>query len=164
MLSPEISQEILKNIDPIHIFSGDDHEPCEYNHGKAIENTVPTFSWLQGTSKPGFGMFTTNNETKEVLYNDCFTPRQTFIYIWYAICFCLSILLMMPISMYIHYYESGGKFLSLEKKNDEIYQMTLCDLIKNLCILSLKSIYPCLIVILVEILFYLFNLWRWNLY
>lgn len=163
MLSPQTSLEILKHIDPIHIFSGDDHEPCEYKHERATENTVPTFSWLQGTSKPGFGMFTTNNETRQVFYNDCFTPRQTYIYLWYAICFGLTLLLMMPISMYLYYSESGNQFLSLEKKNDEIYDLSALDVIKSICYLSIKSLYPCLFVLIFELSLYLLNLWRWSL-
>ncbi len=57
LISRETSS-LLSSVQPLHVFSGDDHAPCQIQHvsgGKAIpEDTVPTFSWLMGETSPGY--------------------------------------------------------------------------------------------------------------
>ncbi|KAF9156529.1 hypothetical protein BG015_004439 [Linnemannia schmuckeri] len=58
MVNASLSQEILRKIQPDIVFSGDDHDWCEMGHsldGRLTpEVTLPTFSFAQGITQPGF--------------------------------------------------------------------------------------------------------------
>ncbi|KAI8603848.1 Metallo-dependent phosphatase-like protein, partial [Dissophora ornata] len=58
MVNASLSREILHNIQPDMIFSGDDHDWCEIVHSLddklTPEVTVPTFSFAQGSKQPAF--------------------------------------------------------------------------------------------------------------
>jgi hypothetical protein len=84
LLPRPVSGALLEALQPVAIFSGDDHDLCEFAHevGKHEEKppassaaaaassaspgrpliipefTVPTFSWLQGVRRPGFSVIT----------------------------------------------------------------------------------------------------------
>lgn len=55
----ETSEFIKDNIKPTLIFSGEDHDVCEYTHRSGVrEVTVKTFSTGMGITHPGFQMLT----------------------------------------------------------------------------------------------------------
>jgi hypothetical protein len=98
LLSHGVTQRILRTLKPQRVFSGDDHENCEHVHKldnfQSIENTVGSFSFLQGTIHPSYGMISVKGE--EIKYRSVFLPTQWYIYIWYIICaaFTLPIILV----------------------------------------------------------------------
>jgi predicted MPP superfamily phosphohydrolase len=81
-----LSAEILRKIDPVLTFSGDDHDDCVFTHdldsGKFIEHTLPTFSWLQGNFNPGFGVLQVDHSVNsgEIFSNICLLPSQIWMY------------------------------------------------------------------------------------
>ena len=62
VLTPSISREIIDKIGPAesvaHIYSGDDHDYCDWSHteftGGILETTVKSMSLAMGVRKPGF--------------------------------------------------------------------------------------------------------------
>lgn len=60
VLTPELSNEILRKTSAKYVFSGDDHDYCEVEHmytgdqGKVKEITVKSFAWTMGIRRPGF--------------------------------------------------------------------------------------------------------------
>ena len=62
------SAQLLREVRPLLVLSGDHHRWCTTVHAvnsshDAVEVTVGTFSWLQGSSKPSFGMLLFTNST-----------------------------------------------------------------------------------------------------
>lgn len=58
-VDPTLSSEIIQNLNPSFIFSGDDHDSCKYTHRwgagqSAEENTIRSFSMAMDVSRPGF--------------------------------------------------------------------------------------------------------------
>jgi len=95
MLPMGTSHRIIMKVEPIHIFSGDDHDQCEYTHEEGVvEHTVGTFSWMQGMSTPSFGMVTLFHEEKTMSVKICFTPNQLRLYLWYLILLVISIFVL----------------------------------------------------------------------
>ncbi|KAF8940605.1 hypothetical protein BGZ58_005564 [Dissophora ornata] len=68
MVNASLSREILHNIQPDMIFSGDDHDWCEIVHSLddklTPEVTVPTFSFAQGSKQPAFVVLSLFNPEK----------------------------------------------------------------------------------------------------
>lgn len=63
------SARLLREVRPLLVLSGDHHRWCKTVHSinssvDAVEVTVGTFSWLQGSTKPSFGalLFTNSSE------------------------------------------------------------------------------------------------------
>ena len=96
LLNQETSANLLGALFPrLHlILSGDDHDVCVVEHSSlegrsAVEVTVPTFSWLQGSPQPGFGIITVckgERQRQPAIYSHvCFLPPQLCIFAAYAI-------------------------------------------------------------------------------
>lgn len=56
----DVTDRLLRELQPKFVFSGDAHEQCEFTHRRtgfpdATERTLNTFSWLQGNRIPSFG-------------------------------------------------------------------------------------------------------------
>jgi hypothetical protein len=130
LLSEMTSNMLVEKLKPNRIFSGDDHEPCEHLHKSSgiVENTVGTFSWLQGNIRPSFGLlnlikFKENEKIQyKVEFESCRTPNQTFIYIWYGICTFISLFILFPVSFkyrYEHFKLWRKKFDDLEEQREE---------------------------------------------
>lgn len=108
MLPRSISKALLKKIKPFRIFSGDDHQHCEHKHAGSgvVENTIGTFSWLQGEKHPSFGMFSvvTEPSSHQLLSSEfqvCYLPPQEYLYKWYAVFFVISIIPLLLLPMFI---------------------------------------------------------------
>ncbi|KAL5528510.1 hypothetical protein ACEPAF_7646 [Sanghuangporus sanghuang] len=99
-LGRQTSEYILKNIQPNVIFSGDDHDYCEYMHSISLlsegpdpnidrvrEVTVKSFSMAMGIHNPGFQLLSLAEPSSVVSgtpsYTDspCFLPDQIAIYV-----------------------------------------------------------------------------------
>ncbi|EPQ32146.1 uncharacterized protein PFL1_00343 [Pseudozyma flocculosa PF-1] len=113
LLGPEISHWLLAQIDPVAVFSGDDHDHCEATHrrvserlrqgpvqgfepGEIPELTVKSLSMTEGVRLPGFArlsLFTPHSgEGLSAAYRPCLMPDQ--IGIWtqvYVPAFLLSL-------------------------------------------------------------------------
>eukprot|EP01006_Ploeotia_vitrea_P008796 TRINITY_DN20973_c0_g1_i1.p1 TRINITY_DN20973_c0_g1~~TRINITY_DN20973_c0_g1_i1.p1 ORF type:complete len:445 (-),score=2.86 TRINITY_DN20973_c0_g1_i1:50-1384(-) len=109
------SKHILSTIKPVLVFSGHDHDFCEYIHTipgaddttwptedgegcRAKEWTVGTFSWLQGNLYPSFSvlLLPKNDSVGFVDWGDkvhvFWLPTQLFNYLWYAVAFGCTII------------------------------------------------------------------------
>lgn len=120
-LGQQTSEYILKGLRPVAVFSGDDHDYCEYTHSiplvdegpepriqYAREVTVKSFSMAMGIERPGFHMLSLASESTggdlgggqmkpERTYADapCFLPNQLAIYTHrYLPLFLFSVLLL----------------------------------------------------------------------
>ncbi|RIA85020.1 Metallo-dependent phosphatase-like protein [Glomus cerebriforme] len=101
LIVESLTNNILENIKPILIFSGDDHDYCEIRHEEANgipEISVNSFSFAMGVSRPGFLLLSLYNplnltETNftTFAYSQCLLPNQIRIYIWYIILFIATI-------------------------------------------------------------------------
>lgn len=105
LLSPTTT-DLLNKIRPTLVFSGDDHEPCEYVHQtldgvRAVETTVGTFSWLQLSKAqyPNAGFLSLSNVTSDYKYETCMLPPQKLIFYSYIVVFILTMpfLLLVPV-------------------------------------------------------------------
>lgn len=124
-LGRQTSEYILKGLRPVVVFSGDDHDYCEYTHSIPLvdegpepriqyvrEVTVKSFSMAMGIERPGFHMLSLASESTgresggdhirpERTYADapCFLPNQLTIYTHrYLPLFLLSVLLLATLS------------------------------------------------------------------
>ena len=84
---PEVTERILDKLAPLDaVLSGDDHEPCVYQHAGdkeagPVEYTLPTLSWLQGSFSPGLAFIALERDAgncapKAVTVAYCFLPNR----------------------------------------------------------------------------------------
>jgi hypothetical protein len=111
LISRETTQRIVWNSNIVRIFSGDDHSNCEVNHTKdfkkdIIENTVGTFSFLQGTVHPSVGMLQTLSNGS-VRYHSFFLLPQWKIYAWYGVSACVSIFILFVTWIISRFYTAA---------------------------------------------------------
>ncbi|KAI8979531.1 Metallo-dependent phosphatase-like protein [Mycotypha africana] len=105
LLTEEMSDYLLKEIDPVLIFSGDDHDYCKIIHNgynRSVEFTVPTFSMAQGLKYPGFVTLNmVKNETlapttaKQLTTHLCWLPNQVDIFINYAYLLIITLFILI---------------------------------------------------------------------
>ncbi|KAH9176291.1 Metallo-dependent phosphatase-like protein [Lactarius sanguifluus] len=85
-LSPETSRLLLEEFRPSLIFSGDDHDYCEYTHDFAGEHvpevTVKSLSIAMGIRQPGFQLLSLSGEARTRAHRPCTLPDQLRIYCW----------------------------------------------------------------------------------
>ncbi|KAI0256084.1 Metallo-dependent phosphatase-like protein [Lactifluus subvellereus] len=98
VLSPETSHLLLTSFRPTLIFSGDDHDYCEYTHtfleGPIPEVTVKSPSLAMGIRQPGFQLLSLF-EARASAYRPCALPDQLHAYCWvYAPLVLASIVLV----------------------------------------------------------------------
>ncbi|KAF7731761.1 hypothetical protein EC973_008275 [Apophysomyces ossiformis] len=96
LMTKELSQQLLEQIKPVAVFSGDDHDYCLVRHtyGKeeeAIEITVPTFSMAQGVQYPAVLLLDTSEDLTTKL---CWLPDQISIFIGYGFLFGLTLTIL----------------------------------------------------------------------
>lgn len=121
MVSSSVTDWVLQSIKPVAVFSGDDHDHCEYRHVRAIngsaatmsvdgfdydqipELTVRSISMTEGVRKPGFARLSLfpppaagQNSTERYVamaYTPCLLPDQISIWThFYLPFFVVSIL------------------------------------------------------------------------
>ncbi|KAL9649892.1 hypothetical protein ABK040_011365 [Willaertia magna] len=122
VVSESDTQYLLRKINPFIVLSGDDHEYCKIDHeindklnldnnestnkeeekNIIYEHTIPTFSFLQGTKKCGYGVLSLNFDKLNNLYsydlNIYYLPQVWNIYIYYGI---LSIFVTLYFFIYL---------------------------------------------------------------
>lgn len=103
LLSQELSDMLLDRIQPIAVFSGDDHDYCRvwHNDNQTLEITVPTFSMAQSLRYPGailLDLSTPLNQTRPDHFSTklCWLPDQVGIFISYGY-YALATLLILSV-------------------------------------------------------------------
>ncbi|KAH9892823.1 Metallo-dependent phosphatase-like protein [Cubamyces lactineus] len=98
LLSPQASQFLLQSIRPAVIFSGDDHDYCEYVHtlpstdtkrpsppASIPEITVKSFSMAMGIRRPGYQLLSllppSSPTSRSFAHTPCLLPDQLGIYL-----------------------------------------------------------------------------------
>lgn len=95
-VNPSLTKKILQAIEPVIVFSGDDHDACHVihnyktsdNHEKsANEFTVKSFSMAMGIRKPAIQLITLGNSQSEqnLVTNICMMPSPFFAFGIYGI-------------------------------------------------------------------------------
>eukprot|EP00249_Psilotum_nudum_P005581 c19032_g1_i3 orf=176-1552(+) len=109
-LTEEITVRLLHMVKPVLVLSGHDHDQCTVRHRASfisvLEHTLGSFSWQAGNHYPSFMLLSVASSTSKqsvegrvVSSQLCFLPYQTFIYIWYAILFVVSVLLLFGLPL-----------------------------------------------------------------
>ncbi|KIY49078.1 Metallo-dependent phosphatase [Fistulina hepatica ATCC 64428] len=115
-LSEQISAHILTIVNPLIIFSGDDHDYCEYNHWRpggsssVREVTVKSLSMAMGIKQPGFhllsldpaGAYQEPPSVGSLAEVPCFLPDQVWIYLSVYVPLLLVTLVLLAVS---HFYD-----------------------------------------------------------
>lgn len=98
MVDAALSAEILNKLKPKLVFSGDDHDVCEYVHETdrdILETTVKSFSMAGGIARPGFQLLSLRedgtHETAPVLLPHPFVPFYLLgIFYGILLIFCIG--------------------------------------------------------------------------
>ncbi|KAI9317126.1 Metallo-dependent phosphatase-like protein, partial [Dichotomocladium elegans] len=87
LVDEALSQKILERINPVAVFSGDDHDYCYVEHGvsKIPEISVPTISMAQGIRYPGVILLDLSPEAEYIATKLCWLPDQISIFISYGV-------------------------------------------------------------------------------
>ncbi|KAI9246053.1 Metallo-dependent phosphatase-like protein [Phascolomyces articulosus] len=123
LVGEHLSKQILERINPVAVFSGDDHDYCVVQHqygndNQALEMTIPTFSMAQGVKYPGAVLLdltsTRQQQQLQQPHQDsfatklCWLPDQIAIFIGYG---CLVGISLIGLAL-MH----GWRFLRLRKQ------------------------------------------------
>ena len=140
VLTPTISEIIMDLIDApqtAHIYSGDDHDYCDYTHtkftGMIKETTVKSISWAMGIRKPGFLSLslwnpvdlagTSDQSTAKpedtIQQNLCLLPDQLQIFIRYGQLLILTLILVL-----VQTYDRTIRIPHLEAQNDTLLPLS----------------------------------------
>ncbi|KAI7904886.1 Metallo-dependent phosphatase-like protein [Cokeromyces recurvatus] len=91
LLTESLSNYILTSVQPIIVFSGDDHDYCKVIHQYEEQVTVPTFSMSQGLPYPGV-VIVDITDRGELITHLCWLPNQINIFINYLYMSILTLL------------------------------------------------------------------------
>ncbi|KAI0063610.1 Metallo-dependent phosphatase [Artomyces pyxidatus] len=135
-LSPETSNMLLKTFRPSLIFSGDDHDYCEYRHElptdrenptntaprTVLEVTVKSFSMAMGIRRPGFHLLSLAAPeapagVETFAHRPCVLPDQIKIYL--GVYVPLLVLTLIAV-VYLGYMASDGVAPMREKRDGSI--------------------------------------------
>lgn len=116
LVNADLSRQLLDRINPVIVFSGDDHDYCLVKHNKDDEEipeiSVPTFSMAQGVHYPGvilLDLSITSDHTQQegkdtttaaLATKLCWLPDQIAIFIGYGCLLALSLTSLMVVHIY----------------------------------------------------------------
>lgn len=116
LVNADLSRQLLDRINPVIVFSGDDHDYCLVKHNKDDEEipeiSVPTFSMAQGVHYPGVILLdlsiTSDHKQQEekdtttaaLATKLCWLPDQIAIFIGYGCLLALSLTSLMVVHIY----------------------------------------------------------------
>jgi hypothetical protein len=99
LVSKELSDMILDRVQPVTVFSGDDHDYCQLVHRQEIiEMSVPTFSMAQGIRYPGVILLDIADSSLSTQLR--WLPNQVGIFITYAYLLVASFLVLAAFHTY----------------------------------------------------------------
>lgn len=119
LMTKELSDRILNTIQPIAVFSGDDHDYCKVTHKygddgqTAVEITVPTFSMAQGLQYPGIMTLNVIPGGKSTT-SLCWLPDQVGLFLRYASSLVFTVVVLFVWHIVQLKYSSEST-----KKNDD---------------------------------------------
>ncbi|KAI8641181.1 Metallo-dependent phosphatase-like protein [Parasitella parasitica] len=98
LVEEDLTRFILNKVDPVAVFSGDDHDYCKVvhqfgNNHTAIEITVPTFSMAQGVRNPG--AMTLYIDNGQLIAGLCWLPDQIGLFLRYGYLLVLTLALLL---------------------------------------------------------------------
>lgn len=135
MVSSSVSDWVLQSIDPLVVFSGDDHDHCEYRHVRSVRNstsasmivdgfgstqipelTVKSVSMTEGVRKPGFARLSlfsppasassSAEQHVAMAYTPCLLPDQ--IGIWTQLYLPFFVLSLVSLYLWPRYAQNGS--------------------------------------------------------
>ncbi|KAF9526601.1 Metallo-dependent phosphatase-like protein [Crepidotus variabilis] len=123
-IEKDSSIRLLENIKPVAIFSGDDHDYCEYVHHFDLGNGIPritteisvkSFSMTMGVRRPGFQLLSLApaqlRDPKKPTYADepCLLPDQIQVYLQRYLVFLVLSLLSVAILNFDLNFSRGSR-------------------------------------------------------
>ncbi|CAN6669061.1 cell division control protein 1 [Trichomonascus vanleenenianus] len=110
LLNPDISNQILQAVQPLAVFSGDDHDACHVEHEyyskfgakmEADEYTVKSISMAMGIERPGIQLLTLDNSVPGYQTSICLMPSPFYPILVYSFWLvvtvgCLGVWNMFP--------------------------------------------------------------------
>lgn len=132
MLGSETSQFLIDNLKPSAIFSGDDHDYCEYQHPEGVkEVTLKSFSMAMGIRRPGFSLLSLLppgtksaggiGQLPPPSHADtlCLLPDQTAVYTRHYLPLILgSMLILFWLNLKLAMSRNGGRGFGSNYYND----------------------------------------------
>ncbi|KAI9274064.1 Metallo-dependent phosphatase-like protein [Helicostylum pulchrum] len=120
LVSYELSSMLLNTVQPVAVFSGDDHDYCKVFHKynseneEAMEITIPTFSMAQGMRFPG--VVTLDVSDPDTLTTElCWLPDQIGIFLRYGYFFAATLVTLILFHSF-HYTSSVTPHFLLSKE------------------------------------------------
>jgi hypothetical protein len=110
-----LSQYILDIVQPVAVFSGDDHDYCKVAHDSIIEITVPTFSMAQGLHFPGVTLLNIQKDSRTITTDLCWLPSQIDIFLRYGYFFVFTVVLLVIWHVFQYKINLGYSQLSKEE-------------------------------------------------
>ncbi|KAI9485936.1 MAG: Metallo-dependent phosphatase-like protein [Benjaminiella poitrasii] len=113
LLLPSLSRQVLDTVQPIAVFSGDDHDYCKIVHQyrddkAAVEITVPTFSMAQGLEYPGI-MTLDIARDGQLSTRLCWLPSQIGLFLHYVYLLASTLLFLFIWHLYLYFSSKGQK-------------------------------------------------------
>ncbi|KAK4509598.1 uncharacterized protein ATC70_007951 [Mucor velutinosus] len=110
LVTEELTLLILDKVDPVAVFSGDDHDYCKVVHQlrgnhSAVEITVPTISMAQGLKYPGVMIL--NIEQGQLATDLCWLPDQIGLFLRYAYLLVFTIVLLLTWHIFQYAFKSN---------------------------------------------------------
>ncbi|KAG5437799.1 hypothetical protein PCANB_000513 [Pneumocystis canis] len=164
VILPNISIAVLKNVRPIAVFSGDDHDFCEVQHiisqygTIVIERSIKSFSMAMGIRQPGVQLVSLYNPSGKKTHNQtfqtklCLLPKQYSIFLSYLITFLITAFIL-----FTYRYIFREKELESPKTYTDKYQQSPPRFISKILNCLLLDILNISIVILPWYLYLLFR-------
>lgn len=94
LVAESLSQYILETVQPVVVFSGDDHDYCKIAHDSIVEITVPTFNMAQGLHFPGV-MVLDIQINRSMTTDLCWLPSQIDAFLTYGYSMTLTVVLLV---------------------------------------------------------------------
>lgn len=112
VLEESLSDTILHKLNPISVFSGDDHDSCEvFHYGYIAEYTIKSFSMAMSVVNPGFQLLSLRPDGLRTKL--CLLPSQIHIWLLYLVTFVLTLILL-----FVRDLRSGYELLPTSKKHE----------------------------------------------
>ncbi|SPO20676.1 related to protein FR, involved in hyphal branching [Ustilago trichophora] len=145
MVSSSVTDWVLQCIDPLAVFSGDDHDHCEHRHTRISSNTpiativdgfkadeipeltVKSVSMTEGVRKPGFARLSlfsppssvssSSEQHAAMAYTPCLLPDQ--IAIWTQVYLPFFVVSLVGLFVWPQYSQSGSDAAGYLPLNDQ---------------------------------------------
>ncbi|KAL9558976.1 hypothetical protein MBANPS3_000631 [Mucor bainieri] len=123
LVTEELTTFILDKVNPVAVFSGDDHDYCKVVHQfgdnhSAVEITVPTFSMAQGLKYPGVMIL--NIEQDQLTTDLCWLPDQIGLFLRYAYLLVFTITLLLTWHVFQYAFRGNANSAGYQLAKEEL--------------------------------------------